>query len=316
MGTEPDEAASLRERMLQPQTADQQRADQDAAAASKRSRLRQRLITAGVWSAALALIVSSCAMNSATSSAADAHWEELEQRGEAITEAQGRIYDAEDGIGFLPDEAQAQRWMTWADTAGERLAGYQNVYLQNTGPIDPDDGPRFDAEGFSFEGFSAEDAEQDDPLQAQIEYEQSLDENQIERLIEDGYELDDEQRVQLIAAQREENVSSLLRYMQTDIDSESRGDNAAEFNALSRWDDAVDTLDAGADDEEYSLAGYIWQYSSAEIYSPDGTVPMQWRLVSADDEPVAWVFAQFNPQSRVIEDFSVGFSAEHEQDGG
>lgn len=278
------DVAELREKFGSQRRQAQREAE--AKRAAQRRKQREMVITGAVWACAAVLLIGALLAQVVVSTTQSEHQEALEERAVAVTQAQSRLESAEDGEAFLPDDVRAGRWLNQADDAGERIAEIQNVYLQHTGPL-------------SIENVEVYD--EDAPAH--------LDE---ERLDEEGWRLSEDERFEIAEQRRSQAVSGLLRQLQPYFDAESRTEEDDRFNAVTRWDESVGTVDDQGD--EVSLAHYEWTYHDAIIYSQDGRVESVWLLHDTESgELVAWVLGEFNPQSRVMQNLSIGYAEGYQQ---
>lgn len=269
-------------------------AEQDEEQQQRRARARQLGITAGCLGAGVALFIGSTVISTMASAESDRHEAELfdpeQGRAVEITDAQDRIYAAEDSEALLPDEADVERWLSRADEAGESIAEMQNTFLDQTGPLTVEDGPLYDEE----------------ELPSRLDPDDPDDEEDLEE-----YLYSDEERLELAEDERESTVNMLPRHLSPYIATGSRDHQG--FDAGSRWDLLIETISDY--DDEVSLEDYQWVYDEAVIYSPSGAVPISWRLVDGDENVVAVMVAQFSPQPQVMQDFELHVVADYDQPG-
>lgn len=236
-----------------------------------------------------------------------AHQEEVASRLAPVEHAQDRIYAADEAQGMLPDAREAERWLSQADGAARSMMSAQNTFLAETGPVDVSRVSAFE-----------------DSIPSYIE----ADPEHPER---DGYRRSDQQRRLLAEQDRATELDGLSRLLASHVDERliNHPEWSNDFDPTQRWHNAVTTLDDA--DGEVSLRDYRWQMDTPQLYRPDGQIPVVWRLAyqegSADadedtDEAdlgptqlVAVLSAEYNPQSRVIENFALHSAADHEQEG-
>lgn len=279
----------------------------------RRQRRRRILQVAGAWAAGGAMLVGGLVLFSLSSAERSEHQAVLDQRMEPIAQAQDRIYVADETQGLLPDTAQAERWLSQADGAARSMTSAQNTYLQETGPVDPTRASVFE-----------------DSIPGHIE----ADPDHPDR---EDYRRTDDQRMRLAEDDRDNELSGLSRLLASHIDERLLHDSqwVNEFDPTQRWHNAVTTVDD--EDGAVSMQSYQWRMETPELYRPDGSIPVVWRLVyhpgatpaesqeseavdedTAPEQPaevVAVMSAEYNPQSRVIEQFELHNVAGHEQEG-
>lgn len=259
-----------------------------------REKKRSALFTGLRWSGVVAALVASVLMVGTASGIQSENQAEINKNISEIRAEQARLDKATYAKEDLPEESDARRSIGRAEEAAASVAGYQNTYLDNTGPL-------------SLEGIPTTD--KDDPNKEPGTRVRTYTEKERQKLAQD---------------RRNAQVAEAKRSLTPYFDASSR--DATGVDATEPWHRQVTTMQTEGD--TVSLAEYEWSTPAVQAFSPDGSVEVLWLLtkpsgndndkdkdkaekkgadaVSPSASPAAWARATYNPITGTFEHLSVG----------